>query len=108
MNKSLAFVVGFCISSFVFLIVSFAVTEGNPTARAAMGGIGILGFFLAEHFAPKPDYKKETTLQKFVFGMEIIMLILAFLILVAMIGMIQESLVEAGYISGDVCIECGP
>jgi hypothetical protein len=108
MIKSLAFSVGFCVSSFVFLMVSFAVTEENPMARAAMGGIGILGFFLAMHFAPKSDYEKETLLQKFVFGLEIIMLILAFLIFVAMIGMIQESLVESGYISGNVCIECGP
>jgi len=102
MNKSLAFVVGFCISSFVFLIVSFAVTEGNPTARTAMGGIGILGFFLAMHFFPKADSKRETNYQKFIFGLEIIIMGLTFLIFMAMMGMIQESLVESGTVSSDV------
>jgi hypothetical protein len=110
MNKSLAFAVGLCISSFVFLIVSMAVTEGRPTTRAVMGGIGILCYFLAMHFAPIVDDKRETIHQKIVFGLQTIMLILAFLILIAMIGMIQESLVESGYISRNstVCIECGP
>jgi hypothetical protein len=110
MNKSIAYLVGLCISSYIFLIVSMAVTEGRPVARAAMGGIGILGYFLAIHFAPKSDYKKETTLQKFVFGMEIIILILTFLNLIVMIGMVQDSLIESGYVSSDAfnCVECGP
>jgi NhaP-type Na+/H+ and K+/H+ antiporter len=83
-------------------MVSIAVTEGYPTVRAAIGGIGILCYFVAISFAPKSDNKKETNLQKFVFGLEIIMLILAFLMLMAMIGMIDESLVNAGYLSPDV------
>jgi len=99
---SLVFAVGLCVSSFVFLMISFAVTEGKPIARAAMGGIGILCYFLAMHFAPRVDSKRETNHQKFVFGLEIIMMILTFLIFMALIGMIQESLVESGYVSSDV------
>jgi hypothetical protein len=110
MNKSLAFAVGFCIFIVVFFMFTIIITEGRPTTRAVMGGIGILCYFLAEHFAPIVDDKRETIHQKIVFGLQIIMLILAFLILIAMIGMVQESLVEAGYISRNstVCIECGP
>jgi len=99
---SLVFEVGLCISSFVFLMVSFAVTEGNPTARALMGGIGFLCYLVVMHFAPKADSKRETNHQKFVFGLEIIITILTFLIFMAMMGMIQESLVESGYVSHDV------
>ena len=102
MNKSLAFVVGLCVSSFVFLKVSYVVTEGNLMARAAMGGIGFLSFFLAMHFSPKADSKRETNYQKFVFGLEITIMGLTFLIFMAMMGMIQMSLVEAGYVSPDV------
>jgi hypothetical protein len=102
MNKSLAFLVGFCIFICVFFIVSVEVTKGIPTARAVMGGIGIVCYFVAMNFAPKPDYKKETKLQKFVFGLEILMLILAFLVLMTMMGMIEAALVEAGYLSPDV------
>lgn len=107
MNKSIAYLVGLCISSYIFLIVSMAVTEGRPVARAAMGGIGILCYFLAMHFAPMVD-KGETIHQKIVFGLQILIGILSFLIILAMIGMFQDSLVEAGYISGYVCTECGP
>ncbi len=99
---SLVFAVGLCVSSFVFLMVSSAVMEEKPNARAVMGEIGILCYFLAIHFAPKVDSKRETNYRKFVFGLEIIMMILTFLIFMAMIGMIQESLVESGYISSDV------
>lgn len=108
MSKALVFEVGLCIVSFVFLMFSMLVTEGRPIARAAMGGIGILCYFLAMHFVPEADSKRETNYQKFVFGSEIIMWILAFLIFMAMIGMINGSLEELGYISGNVCIECGP
>ncbi len=99
---SLVFWAGLCISSFVFLMVSIAVSEGKPIARAAMGGIGILCYFLVMQFVPIADSKRETNLQKFIFGLEMIMMILAFLIFMAIIGMIQESLVESGYISSDV------
>ena len=108
MSKALGFFVGLCIFSFVFLRVSFVVTEGRPIARAAMGGIGILCYFLVMHFAPNADSKRETNRQKFVYGLEIIMMFLSFLFFVLVIGMIQESLEELGYISGNVCIECGP
>jgi hypothetical protein len=80
-------------------MASITVTKGIPTARAMMDGIGILCYFVAINFAPKSDYEKETKLQKFVFGIEIIMLILAFLMLMAMTGIIEESLVEAGYLN---------
>ena len=80
MNKSLAFAVGLCVSSFIFLIVSVTVTEGMPSARAVIGGIWILGFFLAIHFAPKADSKRETNYQKFIVGIEIIIMGLTFLI----------------------------
>lgn len=102
MNKSLVFAMGLCISSFVFLEVSFLVTERRPIARAAMGGIGIVLTFLLIHFAPISDLKRETNYQKFVFGLEIIILILWFAVFMTMWGMIQESLVESGYVSSDV------
>lgn len=102
MNKSLAFAVGFCIFSVVFFMVTIAITEGRPTTRAVIGGIGILCYFMAIHFAPKVDDKRETIPQKIVFGLEIIMFILTFLIFMAMLGMVEESLVEAGYVSSDV------
>ena len=101
MNKSLIFAVELCILSFVFLMFSMLVTEGRPVARAAINGIGILLMFLMFHFAPKPDSKRETNYQKFVFGLEIVILIFWFLIFITMIGMIQISLIESGYVSPD-------
>jgi hypothetical protein len=101
MNKFLVFMVGLCISSFVFLMVSIAVTEGRPIARAAMGGIWILCCILVMDFVPDPDPKRETNLQKFVFVLELI-IILMFIIFIVMIGMIDESLVESGYASSDL------
>ena len=108
MNKSLGFLAGMCIFSFVFFMFSMMVTEGRPVARAEMGGIGILVTLLMVHFVPELDGKRETNYQKCVFGLEIIIFIFWFVILMAMIGMIQVSLEELGYISGNVCIECGP
>ena len=101
MSKSLVFMIELCISSFVFLMFSMLVTEGRPVARAAMGGIGFLLTLLMFDFAPKADSKRETNYQKFIFGLEIIISIFWFLIFMSMIGMIQASLVESGYVSPD-------
>lgn len=108
MNKSLVFVSGLCISSFVFLMFSVLVTEGRPIARAALGGIWYLLMLLMLHFSPELNLKKETNYQKFVLGLEIIIMVLWFFSIILGVGMIQESLEELGYVSGDVCIECGP
>lgn len=82
-------------------MVSFAVTEGRPIARAAMAGIGILLTFLVLGFIPKADSKRETNYQKFIFRLEIVISIFWFLIFMAMIGTVQVSLVESGYVSPD-------
>jgi hypothetical protein len=99
MNKTLVFEMGLCLSSFVFIIVSSLVTEGKPIARAAMGGIGILLTFLMLHLAPETDLKIETKYQKFILGLDIIILILWFVAFMARIGMIQTSMEELGYYS---------
>ena len=88
MNKSLVFTAGMCISNVLFFVVS-SVTGGRPIARAVISGIGILCFFLMLNFAPKPDSERETNYEKFVFGLEIIIMILAFVAFIGMIGMIQ-------------------
>jgi len=97
MNKHLVFSVVWCISSFVFVVVSTLITEGRPIARAAIGGMGILLTFLLLHFAPEYNAKKDTTYQKFIFCIDIIVSILAFLTFIMVIGMTQESLSELGY-----------
>jgi hypothetical protein len=99
MNKTLVFDLGLCISSFAFILVSFLVTEGRPLARATMGGIGILLTFLVIHFAPKPEFKKETNYQKFIFWIDILISILCFLAIMVMIGMVLGSMEELGYYS---------